>query len=366
MRRRHHGNRRLDRVDPGEADGNLADAGQTFHDGLRVQVRDVQQDMILVRATATAFVDFGDHGARDHVARGEVFQVRRVAFHETLAIAVAQNAAFAAHAFGNQHARAGHAGGVELPEFHVFERNARARRHAEAVAGVDEGVGGRPENAPGTAGGENRRTGMENRHLSGFHFQRRHAQHIALCVTNQIQRHPFHEEMGMRAHVALIERVQHGVAGAVCRRARAHHRRLAVVHRMAAEGALVDFAVVRAVKRHPVVFQLNDHFVGLAAHELDGILVAQPVRPFHGVVHMPVPVVFGGIAQRSGHAALRRHGVRAGGKHLGQNRRFQSGFGKLQRRAQARAARAHNNGIISMLDHAHAPSNNRIFAAHAA
>ena len=36
---------------------------------------------------------------------------------------------------------AGHAGRVELPELHVLQRNAGARRHAQAVTGVDEGVG---------------------------------------------------------------------------------------------------------------------------------------------------------------------------------------------------------------------------------
>ena len=54
---------------------------------------------------------------------------------------VAQDRAFAAAAFGQQHAGVVHAGRVELPELHVLERDSGARGHAQAVAGVDEGVG---------------------------------------------------------------------------------------------------------------------------------------------------------------------------------------------------------------------------------
>jgi hypothetical protein len=48
---------------------------------------------------------------------------------------------------------------------------------------------------------------------------------------------------------------------------------------VAAERALVDLAVVGAVERHAVVLELDDHLVGLAAHELDRVLVAEPVGP---------------------------------------------------------------------------------------
>jgi hypothetical protein len=60
---------------------------------------------------------------------------------------------------------------------------------------------------------------------------------------------------------------------------------------VAAEGTLVDLAVVGAVEGHAVVLELDDDLVGLAAHELDGVLVAEPVGPLDGVVHVPVPVV---------------------------------------------------------------------------
>ena len=249
---------------------------------------------------------------------------------------------------------AGHPGRVELPELHVLERDAGARRHAEAVAGVDEGVGRGVIDAPRPAGGEDGGLGLEGDDLAGLHFQGGDAEHFALGVADQVERHPLDEELGVGAHVALVERVQHGVAGTVGRGAGAHHRRLAVVHRVAAERTLVDLAVVGAVEGHAVVLELDDDLVGLLAHELDGILVAQPVRPLDGVVHVPVPVVLGRVAQRGGDAALRRHGVRAGREHLGQHGGLEAGFGELQGRAQAGTAGAHDDRIKGTLRDVHA------------
>ena len=114
---------------------------------------------------------------------------------------------------------------------------------------------------------------------------------------------------------------------------------------MTAEGALVDFAAFHAVERHTHVFQLNHSFGRAAAHEFDGVLVAEPIGAFHGVVHVPIPAVFLHIAQRGRNAALRGHGVGAGGKYFGEHGGVEAGFGKLQRRTQAGTAAANDNGI---------------------
>ena len=50
-----------------------------------------------------------------------------------------EETALAAHAFGDQHAGAIDAGRVELHEFHVLKRQARARHHAATVAGAGMG-----------------------------------------------------------------------------------------------------------------------------------------------------------------------------------------------------------------------------------
>ena len=79
--------------------------------------------------------------------------------------------------------------------------------HAGTVAGVDECVGAGSENAP-PARGKQRGLGVENHGFAGFHFQRGHAHHSAFSIANDVQCHPFNEELRVGIHVALVQRVQ--------------------------------------------------------------------------------------------------------------------------------------------------------------
>ena len=168
---------------------------------------------------------------------------------------------------------------------------------------------------------------------------------VALAVADEVQRHPLDEEIGLGAHVLLVQRVQHRVAGAVGRGAGALHRLLAVVGGVAAEGALVDRAVGVAVERHAHVLELVHHLAGLAAHELDGVLIAEPVRALHGVVEVVVPVVLGHVAEAGADATLRRHRVAARREDLGQHGHVQARQRELQRSAHARAAGADDDDV---------------------
>ena len=73
-------------------------------------------------------------------------EIRNIVEHEALAFAVAQHAAFAAHAFGDQNAAHAdgpdHAGGMELDELHVHQFGAGAIGQGVAVAGVFPTVAG--------------------------------------------------------------------------------------------------------------------------------------------------------------------------------------------------------------------------------
>jgi hypothetical protein len=73
------------------------------------------------------------------------------------------------------------------------------------------------EDAPGAAGGQHHELGLEDVHLAGFHLERGHADDSAFGIADQVERHPFDEEIGARLDVLLIERVQHRVAGPVGR-----------------------------------------------------------------------------------------------------------------------------------------------------
>ena len=118
-----------------------ASSGQTLCQPRRIEVIEVQEDVVFLLADATSLADLDGHGARNHVARGEVLGRRRVALHEALALGVDQIGAFAASALGDQHAGAVDAGRMELHEFHVLERQAGAQHHGVAVARLRMGAG---------------------------------------------------------------------------------------------------------------------------------------------------------------------------------------------------------------------------------
>ena len=85
-------------------------------------------------------------------------EVGNVVEHEPAAFTVAQDAAFAAHAFGYENAahadRPDHAGGVKLNEFHVLEFGSGAIRQCKAVACVFPTVAGDLEGTSDSAGGQ--------------------------------------------------------------------------------------------------------------------------------------------------------------------------------------------------------------------
>ena len=239
---------------------------------------------------------------------------------------------------------------MKLHELHVLQRQTRAQHHAAAIAGAGVRRGAGKVGAAIAAGGEDGRSARGNG---------------AACPSaRSIASTPRHSPSSMSRSMAkystknsrlvadrlLVERMQHRVPGAVGGRAGALRDALAVVRGHAAEGPLIDAAVVGARERHAVVLELDHRGRRLLAHELDGVLVAEPVRALDGVVHVPAPVVLAHVGERGADAALRRHGVAAGGKHLGDAGGGQSGLGQSQGRAQAGAAGADHHHVIGVID----------------
>ena len=172
-----------------------------------------------------------------------------------------------------------------------------------------------------------------------------HAAADALVVHDQVDGEEFDVEFRGVAQRLAVHRVQHGVAGAVGGGAGALRLALAVIHRHAAERALVDPAVLGAGERHAPMLEFVDRLGRLAHHVFDRILIAEPVRPLDGVVHVPAPVVGMHVAQRSGNAALGRDRMRAGRKHLGDAGGAQARFAAADHRAQAGAAGADHDDV---------------------
>ena len=329
---------------------DFGDARQPLGENLRIEMIEMQEDVVLLRPDAAAFADLDGHGARDDVARGEVLGRRRVALHEALALGVDQIGAFAARAFGDQHAGAVDAGRMELDEFHVLERQAGAQHHGVAVAGLGVGAGAGRIGAAIAAG-------RQDRHLRGkamdgavVEIDRDHAAAAAVVVHDQVDGEIFDEELGRMAQRLAVHGVQHGVAGAVGGGAGALRGALAVVRGHAAERALIDLAVFLAAReRQAPMLQLVDRFRRVAAQIFDGVLVAEPVGALDGVVHVPAPVVLAHIAERRGDAALRRDGVRAGREHLGDAGGAQARLAAADHGAQPRAAGADHDHVVGVV-----------------
>jgi hypothetical protein len=276
----------------------FGNAGEPFVEKFGAEVLQVQVDVVLLRADAAALPDLQRHGAGDDVAGRQVLRRRRVALHEALALGIGEVAALAARAFGHQAAGAVDAGRVELHELVVLQRQAGAQHHPAAVAGAGMGGGAGEIGAAVAAGRHHDGLRAEAVQAAVLEVPGGDAAADALVVHDQVEGDVFDEELAIRLQRLLVQRVQDGVAGAIRGGAGAHRRSLAVILHVAAEGALVDLAVLGAAEGHAVVLQLDDRRDRLAAHVFDGVLVAEPVRPLHGVVHVPAPVILAHVAER--------------------------------------------------------------------
>src|SRR5574340_229727 len=244
-----------------------------------------------------------------------------------------------------QQARAGNPGWMKLPEFHVLQWQSGSQHHAEAVSGIDHGIAAVAEHTPCPAGCEQRRTRLDQQRLAGLDRNGGDTEAIAVGVAQQIECEILVEELRAMLDILLVKRVQQRMAGAVGSGTRPRGLLAAEVLRLAAEGTLVDGAVVEARERQPHVLEFVYCAGGLTAHELDRILIPQPVAALDRVVHVPFPAVVVDVGKRGGDAALRRHGVRARRENLGHHRDLVVGARELQRCAQSGAAAADDERI---------------------
>src|SRR5262249_36180326 len=139
-------------------------------------------------------------------------------------------------------------------------------------------------------------------------------------------------------------------AGAVGRGRRALGRRaITVFGGHATEGALIDAPVLGAAEGHAVVLELVDRLRRVAAQIFNGVLIAQPIGPLDGVVHVPAPIVRTHVAERGCDAALSGNRVRAGRKHLANAGGLQAGGSAAGRRPQAGATGADDDDVVDVV-----------------
>src|SRR5690606_16655811 len=158
------------------------------------------------------------------------------------------------------------------------------------------------------------------------------------------------EEFRVVLQRLLVKRVQHRMAGAIGRRARALRDTLTEMRRHAAERTLIDAALLGARERHAVVLELDDRSGRLLAHVLDRVLVPEPVGALHGVVHVPAPIVLAHVAERGADPALRRDRMAARREYFTNRRGGQPLLRETERRAQTSAAGADDNHVERMIE----------------
>ena len=238
---------------------------------------------------------------------------------------------------------------MELHELHVLQRQAGAQRHAAAVAGA--GVRGRAREpcAAVAAGRHDHLMRAKAMQRAVGHVESDHAAAFAI-FHDQVEREVLDEEIRFVLQRLLIQGVQHGVAGAVGRGAGSLRDALAEVRGHAAERPLINAAILGARERHAVMLQFDDRGRRLLAHELDGVLIAEPVRALDRVVHVPAPIIGAHVAERRRDAALRGDRVAARREHLGQAGGRETGLGQSEGGAQSGAAGADDDHIVGVVD----------------
>ena len=154
--------------------------------------------------------------------------------------------------------------------------------------------------------------------LASFHADGRHANHLPLAIQHQVKGKPFIQEDTTCLQVALIERMQKGMASSVCGSAGAGSlATLAIVLGLTTKGALIDAAIFLAGKWQAHVLKFKHSLGANGTHVFNGILVANVVRTLDGIEHVPAPVVIGIFrGNGTGDATLGRNCVGASGEDL--------------------------------------------------
>ncbi len=327
----------LDRVDAEEVVADLVHLAQVVLDVLLAQQRDVEPEVLAeARLRPLALGDVLLHPPRDDVARGELLLLGLVVGHEAVAVDVAQQAAVAAAALGDQDPRREDPGRVELHRLHVAQRrHAGLERDRGADALADHRVGRHPVDAARAAGGDRGGLGDVGDELAGDEVAHDRAV-AALSVVDQRDRLGALVHRDRRADRLVAHRLQHRVAGAVGDVAgapllgaaevalRDQPLRLGALgdrHLLAVDDDLA-VALLDAAPGHAPGRQLA-HRLGSGVDEHpDDVLVGAPVAAAHRVLEVYVLVValaLDDVAERRLHAALRRGGVRALRRHQRQD-----------------------------------------------
>ena len=156
-------------------------------------------------------------------------------------------------------------------------------------------------------------------------------------------------ELGVMLERLTIERVQDRVTRTVRRSTGTLNRRaFTELGRVTTERTLVNLTLFSPREWHTVVLELVNRLGRFTGKVFHRIRIAEPIRPFDRVIHMPLPVIRPHIGQGRRNTTLRRNRVRACGEHFGDTRSAQALLRHAKRGAQTRAPCPYNNNVIFM------------------
>ncbi len=245
-------------------------------------------------------------GAGSNVARNEIAVFWVPLFEEVEAIVFGNGfrgarvvgisgnpdaAAFAAGRFAHQAELVftGDGSGVDLDEFAVGVIHALLKESGLRGAGADDGIGGAAEDGADSAGAEDDRVGGENFDFHGAEVHGGDAAADACVVEDGGEKcktfELFDFAFGFVAADLFIEGVEKLLAGGGAGEGGA-------VIKRAAETAIVEEALGRAIEHDAHAIEEIDDVGGFVAHALDERLIGEEIAAVNGVVKM----LGGGVA----------------------------------------------------------------------
>ena len=327
-----------------DAQAAVAHAGEVFLHKCRAEMGGVDQHRAVFRSSPRR--DFRKRGARDPVA-GRTFQsFRIVALHVTFAPAVEQMGPGAAQALLEQSAvkpRAGddEARGMKLDHFHIHQMRARAIRHRDSIRRFFLRAGGPLVHERACAGGENHRLAFCGDELPGLNIEQHGAQHApAIGGREQFQAARV-LQTGNSAGKNVVAQSRHDLdAGQVADVDGA-------VERLPRKGFLVDAAIRRPIEHAAdLVLQLPDNAGRILHQRPRQVLIIQESTAAHRVLEVRLHRIH--FIERDVVPTLHHAGATALAEHPFRNEEnflLRVAPMRMQRRHQARAARAQNQDI---------------------
>ena len=147
-----------------------------------------------------------------------------------------------------------------------------------------------------------------------------------------------------------IEGMNNGMAGSIRSRAGALGGAFTKTGGHAAEGPLIDFSLFGAGKRNAIMLKFINGSRCMLTKIFDGVLVAEPIRPLYGIIHVPAPIIFAHIAKGCRNPTLGGHGMGTGWKYFGNTCRLKARLSCTKCGTKPCAAGAHHHNIISVVN----------------